>query len=461
MLRSLIIQSAAKFEFHIRLSMVRPVPENPCEQGIAKASTSMCIPPEAQCPVRKWYFTKQEIEDSPSRRDGISMKKESHLRSLYCSFLQEIGMKLKVPQLTISSAMMLCHQFYMRQSHAKNGWQTVATASIFLACKAEDTPRYLNDVVVVAYEMVHKFDSSALHRIRQKEFVNKQKELILVAERLLLSTIGFDLDIQLPYKILVAALKRLDLLPDLAKAAWSFVNDWLRTSLCLQYKPHYIAAGSVALAASFQKVKLPKEKGKVWWMEFDVTPKQLDEVIQRMHSMFKPVPAKTGKAVQPETLPKKPIDSSPQSCISSEAIVDQYSKHGATADDRGLGGESVVSSCKENLGGENNVTGKDALPCQTNDSSVVKDGGGEIKPITGESDDQSSRCKIVDVPKSCGKIDINRIRELKRRRFDKGVNKKLAGSTTDQLDPEAWIESELENGVELEDASAAKKQRKA
>lgn len=58
-----------------------------------------------------------------------------------------------------------------------------------------------------------------------------------------------------------------------------FFYEWmgrLRTSLCLQYKPHYIAAGSVALAASFQKVKLPKEKGKVWWMEFDVTPKQLD-----------------------------------------------------------------------------------------------------------------------------------------------------------------------------------------
>lgn len=69
--------------------MARPVPENSSEQGIAKASTSMC-------PVRRWYFTKQEIEDSPSRRDGISTKKESHLRSLYCSFLQEIGMKLKV-----------------------------------------------------------------------------------------------------------------------------------------------------------------------------------------------------------------------------------------------------------------------------------------------------------------------------------------------------------------------------
>ncbi|KAK9947036.1 hypothetical protein M0R45_012473 [Rubus argutus] len=383
--------------------MARPVPENSSEQGIAKASTSMCIPQEPQCPVRRWYFTKQEIEDSPSRRDGISTKKESHLRSLYCSFLQEIGMKLKVPQLTISSAMMLCHQFYMRQSHAKNGWQTVATASIFLACKAEDTPRYLNDVVVVAYEMVHKFDSSALHRIRQKEFLNKQKELILVAERVL-------------------------------AAAWSFVNDWLRTSLCLLYKPHYIAAGSVALAANFQKVKLPREKGKVWWLEFDVNAEQLDEVIQRMHSMFKPLPAKTERVVQPESSSRKPIDSSPQSCISSEAMVDLHSRHDAIVDDRGLGGESVMSSCRQNLGGENNVTGKDALPCQTSDSSIVKDSGGEIKPIRGKLDDQNSRCKIVDVPNSCD----------------------------DELDPEAWIEIELENGVELEDSSAAaKKQRKA
>lgn len=178
--------------------------------------------------------------------------------------------------------------------------------------------------------------------------------------------------------------------------------------------------------------------------------------------MFKPLPAKTERVVQPETPSRKPIDSSPQSCISSEAMVDLHSRHDAIVDDRGLGGESVMSSCRQNLGGENNVTGKDALPCQTSDSSIVKDSGGEIKAIRGKLDDQNSRCKIVDIPNSCGKIDINRIRELKRRRCDKGVNKKLAGSIDDELDPEAWIEIELENGVELEDASAAaKKQRKA
>ncbi|KAL5560931.1 hypothetical protein UlMin_030678, partial [Ulmus minor] len=118
--------------------------------------------------------------------------------------------------------MMLCHRFYMRQSHAKNDWQ---------------------------------------------EFFNKQKELIIVGERLILSTITFDLDIQLPYKPLVVALKKLNIFRDhLARVAWNFFNDWLCTTLCLQYRPHYIVDGSMFVAAKLQKVKLPTEKGRVWWL---------------------------------------------------------------------------------------------------------------------------------------------------------------------------------------------------
>lgn len=53
----------------------------------------------------------------------------------------------------------------------------------------------------------------------------------------------------------------------------------LRTTLCLQYKPHYIAAGSIFLAAKSQKVKLPSASGKKWWMQFDVSPKQLEGLL--------------------------------------------------------------------------------------------------------------------------------------------------------------------------------------
>jgi len=50
----------------------------------------------------------------------------------------------------------------------------------------------------------------------------------------------------------------------------------LRTSLCLQFKPHHIAAGAIFLAAKFLKVKLPSDGEKVWWQEFDVTPRHLE-----------------------------------------------------------------------------------------------------------------------------------------------------------------------------------------
>lgn len=44
-----------------------------------------------------WYMIRKEIEeDSPSRKDGIDLKKEAYFRKSYCTFLQDLGMRLKV-----------------------------------------------------------------------------------------------------------------------------------------------------------------------------------------------------------------------------------------------------------------------------------------------------------------------------------------------------------------------------
>ncbi|KAM5581396.1 hypothetical protein ABKV19_010555 [Rosa sericea] len=309
--------------------------------------------------------------------------------------------------------MMLCHRFYMRQSHAKNDWKEVF------------------------------------------------KELILVAEILLLSTIGFDFEMKLPYMSLVEALRRLDLFPVLAERAWNYVNDCLCTSLCLQYEPNYIAAGSLFLAAEIQNVKLPKEEGKVWWVEFDVSPKRLDDVIQEMvrslqkASRKQALSPKNGKGNQSETLIRRPSDpSSSQSCVSSEAVVDCHFRQSTLVEeDRGLG-ESIMSCGQNVVEGENCTTTKEALSCHTCDSGSpsgnVEDGGAEIKPVRGEPDDQNDNA-----------IDIDRIRDkLKRRRSGgKVLNKKMVDATDVEIDAEAWIESELEGGIVLEEASPEKKEK--
>lgn len=237
---------------------------------------------------RGWYFSRSEIEEkSPSRRDGIDLKKEAYFRKSYCAFLQDLGMRLKVPQVTIATAIVLCHRFFLRQSHAKNDRRAIATVCMFLAGKSEETPRPLKDVILVSYEIIHKKDPSAIQRIKQKEVYEQQKELILFGERLVLATLGFDLNVLHPYKPLVEAIKKFKVAQNaLAQVAWNFVNDGLRTSLCLQFKPQYIAAGALFLAAKFIKVKLPSDGEKVWWQEFDVTPRQLEEVSNQMLELY-------------------------------------------------------------------------------------------------------------------------------------------------------------------------------
>lgn len=425
---------------------------------MARIATSMHLPKEPQYHTRKWYFSRQEIEDfSPSRRNGIDAEKESQLRKLYCSFIKELGVKLKVPQVTIACALILCHRFYMRQSHAKNDWKTMASASMFLACKLEETPRLLRDVVVVAYELMHKRDPSASHRIRQIGFCSSQKELLVTGERLLLATIGFDLDVQLPYKPLVNALKKLNIYPDLAKVAWNFVNDWLCTTLCLQYKPHYIAAGSMYLAAKFQKVKLPTEKGNVWWLEFDISPKQLEEVIQQMARLLEQDPKRTlpathGRVPQSKASAKKMVTSSAQSAVTSVSMSNSLASDGAVM-------EASSSS-------DRNTSLNEVLPCQTIDSgasSVVEDGDGKNQPRTGDYE-LSSSSKIAPSYNSHHNIDVHQIREtLKRRRSQIAAKSRasLSNETMDaELDTETWIERELEEGIELQTAPSEKKRRK-
>ncbi|KAJ7525611.1 hypothetical protein O6H91_17G058700 [Diphasiastrum complanatum] len=235
-----------------------------------------------------WYFSRDEIEKhSPSRKDGIDIKKETYFRKSYCTFLQDLGMRLKVPQVTIATAIVFCHRFFLRQSHARNDRHMVATVCMFLAGKVEETPRPLRDVILVSYEIRHKKDPAAVQRIKQKDVYEEQKDLVLVGERLVLTTLGFDLNIHHPYKPLVTAIKKYKVAQHaLAQVAWNFVNDGLRTSLCLQFKPHHIAAGAIFLAAKFLKVKLPSDGEKVWWQEFEVTPRQLEEVSNQMLELY-------------------------------------------------------------------------------------------------------------------------------------------------------------------------------
>jgi len=85
--------------------------------------------------------------------------------------------------------------------------------------------------------------------------MDEQREVVLCAERVLLHALGFQLNVEHPYKHLLVNIKKMGhsglieekLNRDLAQVAWNFANDSLRTTLCLNYGAKEIADGVLYL----------------------------------------------------------------------------------------------------------------------------------------------------------------------------------------------------------------------
>ena len=165
----------------------------------------------------------------PSIRLGhMTAAEEASKRRKTCRFLEEAGRVLKLPRVAVSTAMVLFHRFYAQHSFQDHDRFEVAVACILLAAKTEESPRKLKDVLIES----HKLKTRGLQHSKQgggsgpstpsptsssqggvtldpkgQDFA-KLKERILLLERILLHTIGFELSIDHPYKFCVEQVQK-------------------------------------------------------------------------------------------------------------------------------------------------------------------------------------------------------------------------------------------------------------
>lgn len=64
----------------------------------------------------QWYFTESEISSTPSVLDGLPLIEERSRRAKGVNFISQAGILLKLPQLTLATASVFFHRFYMRYS---------------------------------------------------------------------------------------------------------------------------------------------------------------------------------------------------------------------------------------------------------------------------------------------------------------------------------------------------------
>lgn len=137
---------------------------------------------------------------------------EAQVRSLTqkaLEFLQNVGMKLRLPQLTIATAVVMFQRFFVVHSLKKFDLFKLAATALFLAGKVEETPKKLRDVTLVAWENDPRRKKEEIEQgfseTSQEYWAFREK--ILDHERELLRVLAFNLQIEHPYKYLLNAVK--------------------------------------------------------------------------------------------------------------------------------------------------------------------------------------------------------------------------------------------------------------
>lgn len=199
------------------------------------------------------------LECTPSRMDGISKETELSLRSKSCWMIEEVGMRVaktarsapssqvKNERPIISTACVLFHRFYSVQSFSVHDRHVVGIACLFLAGKIEESPRKLKDIIMSFFSVRFKRNPEELEC---KEWHDK----VIIAERILLHTLGFELLLHHPYGHCISVIREFkrhipeDRMKDVRQFAYNFINDSFRSTLCLQYSHQEIAVAAVFLA---------------------------------------------------------------------------------------------------------------------------------------------------------------------------------------------------------------------
>jgi len=171
-------------------------------------------PPRPPTPTKSpAFFSESQL---PSCKTGFyTPTEERTARRRTCRFLEEAGSErvLKLPRVTISTAMVFFHRFYAVHSFKDHDRFELAVACLLLAAKTEESPKKLVTVIQECFRLKNLSSNKSKSDLMKEgikvnergyldgkcqEFV-RLRERILLLERVILHTIGFELSISHPY----------------------------------------------------------------------------------------------------------------------------------------------------------------------------------------------------------------------------------------------------------------------
>ena len=289
----------------------------------------------------QWIFTEAELSRAPSILAGCSEQKERENRTKGVNFILQVGIMLKLPQITLSTASVFFHRFFMRHamedvSNPKGlHYYPIAATCLFLATKVEENCRKVKELVVACVKVALK-DPDKNVDDQDREYW-RWRDNITTYEDLLMEALCFDFSLDSPYKTLFELLLRFKEQDNkrLRNAAWAFVNDSCVTVMCLLFPSRVIATAALYAAATHTEEGFPDDRGRPWWEGVGVNITDIIKACNFLADIYKPIQAsRTRKSsISHERIPVTTDDGADSTRISRAGV-----KITASQQDQGTNG---------------------------------------------------------------------------------------------------------------------------
>lgn len=247
----------------------------------------------------RWYFPKDQLENTPSRKYGIDADKELFQRQQAANFIRDMGQRLQVTQLCINTAIVYMHRFYVFHSFTHFHRNAIATAALFLAAKVEEQPRKLEHIIKVSQLCLQKNQTST---DRKSEVYMEQAQEVVMNENILLQTLGFDVAIEHPHSFIIKFCHLANVSKDLSQTSYFMASNSLYlTTMCLQYKPTVVACFCIHLVCKWSNRQIPKSKENLSWYSYidpNVTQELLEQLTNEFLVVFDKCPSRLKKKIQ-------------------------------------------------------------------------------------------------------------------------------------------------------------------
>ncbi|KAM7210587.1 hypothetical protein V8F06_014029 [Rhypophila decipiens] len=135
---------------------------------------------------------------------GCNETQEDQLRIKGVQLIDNVRQSLQLPVKTFDTAATYYHKFRIRFPSEEYNYEDVALATLFVACKVEDTIKKSKEILCAAHNLRHHETKTP----DDKHFEGPSKFTIGL-ERHILETIGFDFRVQYPQKYLIKQVRRM------------------------------------------------------------------------------------------------------------------------------------------------------------------------------------------------------------------------------------------------------------